>query len=123
MYVGVTTIVNDWPIDSLGGRPATWEWTQRMDPKKIAAGKKGAKFSCLQDDGAAEVRVAVEEKLSGPSGTYSSVSVRIEISARCHSDEESIDAARDLLFNESLKAVAHYMNPAINMLQDHTSRG
>lgn len=121
LYVRVETIVSHWAVPALGGHPATWEGTQRMDPKTAVGGKKNS-FADLNEQGAATVTVALEEKLSGPSGTYSSVSVRIEVSARCDQNETAIRQARDVLVNEGMKALDFYAGPAVSLLTEHTKK-
>jgi hypothetical protein len=124
LRVSVATVIEGWVVEQLGGKLVTWEGVQRLDPKKHPTlVRKPDRFASLNPDGPCEVRVAVDEKLGGPKNSFSSVSVRVEISARCNQDEESIEKARDVLFKEGLRAVAHYMNPALDMLVEHTQKG
>jgi hypothetical protein len=122
LTVRVQTIISHWAVQELGGQPATWEWTQRMDPKKPAAdGKKNA-FAGINAQGPAKVTVDLEEKLSGPSGTYSTVSIRVGISVRCDQSEEAITHARDVLMREGTRALEFYAGPAVNLLMEHTRK-
>ncbi len=121
LYVRVETIINNWAVPTLGGKQATWEATQRMDITEIKKNKKNA-FANINAEGRAGVRVAVEEKISGPSGTYSSVSVRIEIAARCDQDEASITHCRDVLAQEAMKALDWYAGPAVQLLGEHVQK-
>jgi hypothetical protein len=118
LYVVVSTIVNKWPTAEINGKRVSWEGTQRMDPKMA----RGDKFAMLNADGAASVKVAVEEKVSGPSGSFSSISVRVEISSRCNQDEKTIAEAHETLFTEGLRALEHYASPALAMLLDHIKK-
>lgn len=121
LYVQVVTVINGWAVPTLGGQNATWEATQRMDPSKPVEGKRPPKnlFEGINQQGRASVKVGLEEKLSGPAGTYSSVSVRVEISARCDQDSASIRAARDALAKEGMKALEWYAAPALELLMRH----
>jgi hypothetical protein len=122
LRVSVVTVINRWAIEELGGKLATWEGTQRVDTKKPLLGlkKKDDRFAALNPEGPASVTVGLEEKLSGPSGTYSSVAVHISVTARCDQNEAAIVQARDVLFKEGLQALEHYMRPALNLLLEHT---
>lgn len=122
LHVSVTTVVNRWVVHELGGKTVSWEGTQRMDPKKLPAGKRADRFACLNPEGPARVKVGLEEKLSGPTGTYSSISVRIEISARCDQNERALGEAQSVLYEEGLKSLDHYINPALSMLIEHTEK-
>lgn len=113
----VETIIDHWTVFHLGNKKATYEGTQHVNTRSLSGRRK---FDCLREEGGTEVRVGVEEKISGPSGTYSSVSVKVEIASRCNTDEVSIEQARDALFKEALGAVDHYMNQASNLLMEHT---
>jgi hypothetical protein len=121
LHVRVETVINQYAVQQLAGQLASWEGTQRMDPKQMM-GKKADRFAALNNKGDAKVLVGVEEKLSGPSGTYSSVTVRVEISARCDQNEKSVSETHELLFTEGLKALEFYMTPALNMLINHTEK-
>lgn len=124
LRANVTTIIDNWVVEQLGGKLVTWEGVQRLDPKKHPTlVRKPDRFSSLNPEGPCEVRVAVDEKLSGPKNSFSSVSVRVEISARCDQNEETIEKARDVLFKECMSATAHYMNPALDMMMEHLHKG
>lgn len=74
--------------------------------------KQGSKrWAPFKQDGASEVKVGIEHKLNGPQGTYSSVSVRIEISGRTDTEEEKIRAGVETLYNEADRAIDHYLDP------------
>ena len=121
LYIQVVTVINQWAVPTLGGKNATWEATQRMDPTKPAEGKHAPKnlFENINAQGRASVKVALEEKISGPPNTFSSIAVRVEISARCDQDSTSIRAARDALAKESMKALEWYAAPALELLMKH----
>lgn len=116
LYVGVTTIVHNVPVEIIDNKYATWEGTQRVPTKPID------RFAALNPSGSTEVKIALEEKLSGPSGTYSSVAVRIEISARCDQTTAAIHKATEVLFDEGSKALHHYIQPAMALLHEHVAQ-
>jgi hypothetical protein len=64
----------------------------------------------------------MEEKLSGPSGTFSTVSVRVELSVQCAQNEEQIRRAAGLLQGEVAHLADHYINPAMELLLEHVER-
>jgi hypothetical protein len=117
------TIAWRYPVEEIDGVLATWEGTQNMDPKTMVK-KPGApnRFSVLNGTGPAVVRVGIEEKVSGPTGTYSSVSVRVEVSAHCDQSEASIQRAHQLLFDEGTRALDGYMDTALELLNRHLQR-
>jgi hypothetical protein len=93
-----------------------------MPLPRLPAGTRPDPYAKLNPAGPAEVRVGFEEKLSGPSGTYSTISVRIEVAVRCEQSEAGIAAARELLVKEGVKALEFYMGPALNLLIEHTNK-
>ncbi len=113
LVVSVATVVRNLPIELINGKYATWEGVQHVQQKK------GDRFAALNPSGAAEVRVGLEEKLNGPSGSYSSVTVNISITARSDQTEEAVKRAADVLFVEVTKALHHYVTPAYNLLIEH----
>lgn len=120
-HVSVVTSIQNYPIRVLRDKQVTWEENQVVDLKKVGT-PVPKRFGSLNPDGAAEVRVAVEEKLNGPPGSYSSVAVRVEIQARCEQTQEGIEQARNALFREGMKALEHYIMPARTMLDEHFKR-
>ena len=105
-YVRVETAWMRQPIETLCGKLASWEDTRTMPENPLS--KRWAPF---QEAGPSEVKVGLEHKVSGPQGTYSSVSVRIEISGRCYQNQEDIRAATDVLYKECDRAIGHYLDP------------
>lgn len=139
MHVVVTTEISKVPIATLGGRAATFEEYLRMPIRppirppavrstpitpsaRAAAVTTSNRYKGINPDGKAEARVAVEEKLSGPRDTYSSVTVRVEVAVHCDQSEEAINTARDILFKEGLKALDHYADPLYEQLLRHLGK-
>ncbi len=143
--ISVAVVVNEVPIKNIGGVPATWEATGMTTPKdlrakgspfaasaalasKKAAGKvpitkqeqatsKHDRFAVLRETGPTSVGLELEEKVSGPPGTYSSVTVRVSITARCEQSSAAVEQAHDLLFTECTAAIDRYMRPAVEQLE------
>lgn len=123
LRIQVTTVIDGWAVSELGGELATWEGTEHVDIRKLTKGTTHPdRFKLLNPEGTSEVRVAVEEKLSGPSGTYSSVAVRVEVLTRCEQSEQAVETAHDLCHQACVRALERYMGPAMNMLTEHTER-
>ncbi len=120
-HVIATTTISGYVVKELGGKRVSWQETHYMDENRLAK-QRPDRFAMLKADGASEVRVAVEEKMGGPQGTFSSTSVRIEISVRCDQKEAEIRAAHRLLFEEAKSATEHYMPSLIQALEDHAER-
>lgn len=123
LRVQVTTVIDGWAVAELGGELATWEGTEQVDIKKLTKGTQHPdRFKLLNPEGTAEIRVGMEEKLSGPSGTYSSVAVRVEVMTRCEQTEQAIETGHDLCYQACERALERYMGPAMNRLIEHTER-
>ncbi len=73
-------------------------------------------------DAEARVTFALGEKLNGPPGTYSTVSVQTTVSLRCSQDKESIEAARLLCLEECLENNEAVIEKAFSMLVAHVNR-
>jgi hypothetical protein len=125
--VAVYTAINDVVVDMLGGMPATWEGTEMSTldelKKKAAMNKKpGDKYAVLDPQGPAEIRVGLEEKVSGPSGTYSSVTVFVQVQLRTAQTPEAVKKGIDLAHSECVQALERYIDPALTLLCAHLER-
>jgi hypothetical protein len=116
--VHVTTVINKYAVQMLSGIPATWEGVMRVSQKELS----GDRFIALNPNGPARVRLGFDEKISGRSGTYSSINVSCEVEVRCDQTEAQIAAAKALLRETGLETLDQYVPPALAMLETHTSR-
>ncbi len=129
IYMLVRTVVDGEPIHEVAGKPACWEATGVMKPPmkpnlpsaapaKPSAGEPN-RFKALDENGAAEVTLGVEEKMSGPEGTYSSVAVRLEVKARCGQSEAAVRAASQVLYDVAAEELDKHMPAARKLLLEH----
>ena len=142
--IQIRTIAFSHPIQEIDGKHASWEGTFMVDPKKIAEAaskRQGLPLkaparpavaaqppqrdrlgSVLDPNGPAEVMVGLEEKLSGPQGTYSSVTVSIQVKVHCAQTDESVRRASELLYDEGARVLEHHVGPAMELLMMHIRR-
>lgn len=113
VYVQVLSTYDRYPVEYLSGQLASWDGNTHM-PISKADRLKG-----LNEQGPAEVRVSLEEKQSGPQGTFSSTSVRIEVSVRCLQDERTVEAAHTALYDIGHKALEQYLKRQMTVLYEH----
>jgi hypothetical protein len=146
-YVRVETVHQRIAVYSINDKIVTFEVNGMVDFKAViernkakaaakAAGTKvtktaapdaatrlgPAEFGDLDASGPARLTFGMEEKLSGPSGTFSTVSVRVELSVQCAQNEEQIRRAAGLLQGEVAHLADHYINPAMELLLEHVER-
>lgn len=114
-HVLVITTFRRYIVNELSGKLATFEETQMptplsntKDPIKVFYRPNGAR-----------VTVGLEEKISGPANTYSSVAVRVEITSQCEQDETAIRGLTKALHSEAMRALHHYMAPSLDLLMSH----
>ena len=136
MRVRVVTLVDQIVFPILAGRKASYEKTLRMPitrPKPLqrpfrqpggpnTPPPSNDPYAAFNSDGPAEVEIGVTETLSGPQNTYSSINVSVRVSMRCDQTKEQIEAAKQLLFAEGLKALSHYIDPHYEQLLQHLQK-
>lgn len=115
--VTVVTVINNIVMDSLSGVPATFEGSYMPSPGELL--KKPDRYKTLNPEGAAEVRIGLEEKLSGPANTYSSVTVMVQVTARCDQSSAAVKHALDVVHTECVQALERYIEPAQKLLIAH----
>jgi hypothetical protein len=115
LHVLVVTTFRRHVVNELSGKLVTFEETQMPQP---LSNTKDPIKSLYEPDGAS-VTVGLEEKISGPANTYSSVAVRIEISSRCKQDEIAIRNLTKALHGEAMRALHHYVAPTLELLLSH----
>lgn len=123
IHVQVETLVNNRVVIYINGEPASWEMTH---VNKIELPGKGGpktdKLSAVRGAGDSEVRVAMDERFGGPSGTYSSVSVRIEISAKCGQSDVETRKTSEILYGECVRFLESHAPAAVDLLHSHLER-
>lgn len=97
------------PVNTVGGEASSFERTYYMKDK----------FKELLGDGSARVSVGVDEKFNGPSGTYSSVSLRVNVTLTCDQAEKVIDKAAEEALNVGLGFLDKHASTATSMLLSH----
>lgn len=134
IYIRVETVAHRYAVHSINNQLVTFEAHTMVDFKALKARQSSAtatktpppmagdKLGALNTAGPAEVRLGLEEKLSGPSGTYSSVSVRLELKVNCAQSNAEVQAATELLYAEGARLLNHYINPAMDLLVEHVKR-
>lgn len=123
------TEINGEVVHEIAKYLMTWEAIEmvsiaELKKQKLNQQKKAADLNRydILEKGDAVVRVALEEKLSGPERTYSSVTVRVEVQVTCQQASETIKTAQDILFDECTGAVERYIGPAQQMLISHLEK-
>lgn len=123
LQVAVRTEVNKILVHNIAGMPATWEgnYMPTLDELKKAAKKaKGPSlYDVIDPQGESEVSLGLEEKVSGPEGTYSSVTVHVRLTFRCAQNEEQVQRALSLAHRECVAALERYIEPAQQLLVSH----
>lgn len=140
IYVKVETVYQRIAIHSINDKIVTFEVNSMVDFKQVLAknkAKQGTKTAVVQETpaktgannlatldetGTARVGFSLEESISGPSGTFSSVRIRVDLSVQCAQNEAEIRKATDILYRESAHLVDHYANPAMQLLIEHIER-
>ena len=102
-------------VRKVAGLPATYTQTHYITQDHPMADE----FKKLLGDQNARVSVGVDEKFSGPSGTYSSASVRVTISLNCNQTKETIDKATELAFGYASDFLDRHAVPAAKLLGRH----
>lgn len=120
--VSVTTKINEITVDSLSGVPATFEGTYMPTLEELKKKSGGDRYKVLNSSGPAEVRIGLEERVSGPPNTYSSVSVYVQVMAHCDQTAPAIRQAMDLVHSECVQALERYVEPAQQLLLAHLGR-
>lgn len=126
LQVAVQTEVNKTLIHTIAGVPATWEATfmptiddLRKAGNKAKESKAVTLYSAVDPKGEAEVSFGLEEKVSGPAGTYSSVTVQVRLTFRCAQTEAQVERALALAHRECVGALEKYIEPAQQLLVSH----
>jgi hypothetical protein len=116
-HVKVTTFIYGQPVPTLSGAPATFEGSElRMaDPEDPIA-------ALYAPDGAV-VTLGMEERVGGPRDTYSSISVRVELSLPCAPNKLAMRKTLRALHVEAQRALNHYVEPAQALLAQHVGEG
>lgn len=102
-------------VRKVAGLPATYTQTHYITQDHPMADE----FKKLLGDQNARVSVGVDERFSGPSGTYSSASVRVSISLNCDQNKETIDAATKLAFEYASDFLDRHAVPSAKLLSKH----
>ncbi len=102
-------------VRKVAGLPATFTQTHYITQEHPMADE----FKKLLGDGNARVSVGVDDRFSGPSGTYSSASVRINITLNCDQSKETIDKASTLAFEYASDFLDRHAVPAAKLLKRH----
>lgn len=114
-HVLVVTTFRRYVVHELSGKLATFEETQM--PQPLSNTKDPIRM--FYEPNGARVTVGLEEKISGPANTYSSVAVRVEITSQCKQDETAIRGLTKALHSEAMRALNHYMEPSLALLMSH----
>lgn len=91
------------------GLPATYTQTHYMTDE----------FKKLLGDQNARVSVGLDERFSGPSGTYSSASVRVNLTLNCGQDKKTIEEATKMAFDYASDFLDRHAVPAVKLLNRH----
>ena len=119
MHIQVTlrTVAYNEPIYDIGGVLTCWEGSHVTTLSELK--KKNSKYAVLDPEGPAEVSIGLEEKVSGPEGTYSSVTVFVRVTLRCAQTENQVRAAQNLAHSECITTLEKYIEPAQRLLISH----
>ena len=123
LYVAVLVEINNILIDEIAGVPVSGEGTEAwpmVDIKKAVGSID--KYRGIGPEGEAQIEVGLEEKVSGPAGTYSSVTVITKITLRCDQKQETVKRAMDLAYSDCAAAIERYIDPAQKLLASHLDR-
>ena len=102
-------------VRKVAGLPATFTQTHYITQEHPMADE----FKKLLGDGNARVSVGVDERFSGPSGTYSSASVRVNITLNCDQSKDTIDKAAELAFEYASDFLDRHAVPTARLLKRH----
>ena len=125
MHVRVVTTIDKAVLDTLDGKPATFEETIMSPVRPPVRRRLGATgptldlsdpYQALNPNGASSVGITIEGKFGGPHNTFSSVAVSITVTSRCDQTKAKVDEAKDLLFKEGLNALEFYADPLYEVL-------
>lgn len=105
----VEMIVNGQVIRYVGDELATYTETIYMKDK----------FKELIGDGNARPNISVHEKVNGPSGTYSSISISAGLTLSCDQSSDSIQKGYDLAYDEVVAALDKRLPNSVKMLHRH----
>ncbi len=109
LTVAVDTSDRKGTIRTIEGLPATYTEIHYM---------KDA-FKGLLGDAQARVSIGLDEKFPGPSGTYSSVGIRISVTVSCDQSKESIDKTTELAFDYASDFLDRHAVTAVRLLNKH----
>lgn len=96
-------------VRTVRGLPATYTQTHYMTDE----------FKKLLGDQNARVSVGLDERFSGPSGTYSSASVRVNLTLNCDQSKETIEEATKMAFDYASDFLDRHAVPAAKLLNRH----
>lgn len=96
-------------VQSVGGEAASFVRTYYMKDK----------FKELIGDGNARVSIGADARYNGPPGTYSSVSLRSNVTLTCDQTEKIIDTASEMALNQNLGFLDKHAPTAMAMLKSH----
>jgi hypothetical protein len=102
-------------IFSDGSDAPMGSWEESMVVRKKDAFKK------LLGDGNSRVSMALSERMSGPYG-YSSVNVNVSITVTCNQDEDTIEEAAHLAFEEAVAISDDVFPKAMMLLEEHLKK-
>lgn len=108
--ISVETTDRKGRVYTVGNRPATYTEVHYM---------KDDEFKAVLGDAQARVSIGLDEKFPGPSGTYSSVGIRINITVSCDQSKNVIDKTTELAFDYASLFLDSYALPAVRLLNKH----
>lgn len=107
--IEVETLDRHGIVLKVDGKPTTYKQVHYMKDE----------FKQLLGDAQARVSIGVDERFSGPSGSYSSVSVRVNITLSCDQSQAKIDAATKMAFDYASGFLDGHAVPAMKLLNKH----
>jgi hypothetical protein len=107
--VNVETTAQGSLVNTIDGEDATYTEIENLRDK----------YKVLLGDGQARVSLGVDERVSGPHGTYSSVSVRVSVTLSCDQSEEGISKASDLAIRKASSLLDQHLPIAVRKLRRH----
>lgn len=146
-HLVVATVVQNVPVLAVGDAPASWEVFEVVDFNKLMQQRAAAKgvipaakpvvgapqnaktpvanpsgtdvLARLYKADGAEVRVGLEERRSGPVGSFSSVTLSIQVSSRCAAETAALHKLQEVLYAECTRMLEAHAEPAMRLLIEH----
>lgn len=109
MTVEVEMFDRHGPVRTVDGLPATYQQVHYMKDE----------FKALLGDAQARISIGLDERFSGPSGTYSSASVRVNVTLSCDQSKEKIEQATQMAFDYASDFLDRHAVPTARLLNKH----